>query len=337
MDPEEIVKLCEQLNLDDQDGLVMNMNSEVIQDRKEKMELCLVGRVFGNKIANRDGLGDLAEQIWRTSRKVKVESMGVINFFMFHFGCKYDRQRVLSGGPWSFNNQLILFLRPQGAGLVSSMDFTKVPFWIQFHNVPIVCRSEKCARVWGELIGRVLEADAEGPTLRARVVVNVNLPLCRGLRVFVDDNMGSVSIPIQYEYLLEFCFRCGGGGDSDGGYEAMQILRENNRVIHHKTEINDGSENSIDANRKLKLCLNDEINDGSNVSLNVSAGGNQNYNSEPSPGDTIGKKTKADQLAGCSQVNGKNALVTMAVETQRDSADDGETRLDLDIQFQLTI
>ncbi|PON78337.1 Zinc knuckle CX2CX4HX4C [Parasponia andersonii] len=201
MDPKEIARLCERLSLDDQDGPVMKMNMSIIEDGKEKMELCLVGWVFGNKIVNQEGLGDMAEQVWRTSRKVKVESMGITNFFMFHFGCKVDRQRVLSGGPWTFNNQLSSLLRPQGVGMVSSMDFTK--------NVPIACRSKNCARLWGELIGKVLDVDVEGPTLRARIVINVTVPLCRGLRVFIDNVTGPICIPVQYEYLPEFCFHCG--------------------------------------------------------------------------------------------------------------------------------
>ncbi|PON91475.1 Zinc knuckle CX2CX4HX4C [Trema orientale] len=206
MDPEEIAKLCERLNLDKHESPVLKMNPNMYEDGKEMMELCLVGRVFGNKIVNRESLSDVAEQVWCTSRKVRVESMGVTNIFMFHFGCKADRQRVISGGPWNFGNQLISLLKPKEVGLVSSMDFTKVSFWIQFHNVPIVCRSDKCARLWGEVIGPVMDTDTEGPTKRARVIIDVTKP--RGLRVFTDNDSDAVSIPIQYEYLPEFCFGC---------------------------------------------------------------------------------------------------------------------------------
>ncbi|PON89586.1 hypothetical protein TorRG33x02_145680 [Trema orientale] len=90
-DPEEIAKLCERLNLDEHESLVLKMNPNMYEDGKEMMELCLVGRVFGNKIVNREGLSDVAKQVWRTSRKVRVESMGVTNTFMFHFGSEADR------------------------------------------------------------------------------------------------------------------------------------------------------------------------------------------------------------------------------------------------------
>ncbi|PON81109.1 LOW QUALITY PROTEIN: hypothetical protein TorRG33x02_230680 [Trema orientale] len=91
-----------------------------------------------------------------------------------------NHQKVLLGGPWTFCNQLISLLKPQGVGLVSSMDFTKVPF-VQFHNVPIACKSDRCARLWGELIRSVEDVDIEGPTMRARITIDVTKPLCRGL------------------------------------------------------------------------------------------------------------------------------------------------------------
>ncbi|PON64798.1 hypothetical protein PanWU01x14_122730, partial [Parasponia andersonii] len=63
MDPEEIVKLCERLNLDDHEGPLMGMNPKMYEDGKEKMKLCLVRRVvFGNKFVNWDGLNKVAEQ-----------------------------------------------------------------------------------------------------------------------------------------------------------------------------------------------------------------------------------------------------------------------------------
>ncbi|PON50600.1 hypothetical protein TorRG33x02_313900 [Trema orientale] len=63
MDPEEIAKLFERLNLDDHEGPVMRMNLEMYEDAKEKMELCLVGRIFGNKFVNREGPNEFAEQV----------------------------------------------------------------------------------------------------------------------------------------------------------------------------------------------------------------------------------------------------------------------------------
>ncbi|PON63358.1 hypothetical protein PanWU01x14_132680 [Parasponia andersonii] len=112
MDSEKIEKVCEHLNLDDHDEPVVQMAPDFTEEGKEKLDLCLVGKVIGNKIIDREGLNDVAERVWRTYQRMKVEATGISNIFMFHFGCKVDRQQVLSGGPWNFNNWIISLLRP---------------------------------------------------------------------------------------------------------------------------------------------------------------------------------------------------------------------------------
>ncbi|PON32377.1 hypothetical protein PanWU01x14_361880 [Parasponia andersonii] len=196
MDSEEIEKLCERLNMDDHDEPVVQMAPDLIEEGKEKLDLCLVGKVFGNKIVNLEGPNDVAERVWRTSRRIKVEAMGISNIFMFHFGCKDDRQRVLFGGPWNFNNQIISLLKPTGIGMISAMDFSEVLFWIKFLNVPIICRSDLCAMLWGEMVGPMEEVESEGPVLRARVSIDITKPLCRGLKILIDDSneLGTILI-----------------------------------------------------------------------------------------------------------------------------------------------
>ncbi|PON69486.1 Zinc knuckle CX2CX4HX4C [Trema orientale] len=52
------------------------------------------------------------------------------------------------------------------------------------------------------------EVDSEGPVLRARVSIDITKSLCRGLKILIDDSNELVTIPIQYEYLPDFCYRC---------------------------------------------------------------------------------------------------------------------------------
>ncbi|PON87884.1 hypothetical protein TorRG33x02_162630 [Trema orientale] len=61
MDLGEVARLYERLNLDDHKDPVMHMNLTMYEDGKAKMEVCLVGRVFSNKVVNKEGLSDVAE------------------------------------------------------------------------------------------------------------------------------------------------------------------------------------------------------------------------------------------------------------------------------------
>ena len=65
---------------------------------------------------------------WGLSRQVRVESIRINNVFLFHFGTRDDRQRVLMGGPWLFERQLLSLIKPSGIGDVSEMIFNIVIF-----------------------------------------------------------------------------------------------------------------------------------------------------------------------------------------------------------------
>ncbi|KAK2648552.1 hypothetical protein Ddye_016041 [Dipteronia dyeriana] len=76
--------------------------------------------------------------------------------------------------------------------------------------------SQFCVRRFlGSIIGDVREVD-NGPSgdclckfLRVRVAIKVDKPLQRFLRVVVLGDGEETVIPIQYETLPNFCFRCG--------------------------------------------------------------------------------------------------------------------------------
>ena len=49
----------------------------------EKTELCLIGKVLDNKIANREGLEGAIRAVWKISSYFRVEQTGVSNVFYF--------------------------------------------------------------------------------------------------------------------------------------------------------------------------------------------------------------------------------------------------------------
>ncbi|TXG60614.1 hypothetical protein EZV62_015187 [Acer yangbiense] len=81
------------------------------------------------------------------------------NIFTFHFKSEEDRQRVISGGPWSFDNALMVLAKLEGNGTIESIQFIQVDFWVQIHQVPILCMTRKIGFFLGSIIGEVLEVD----------------------------------------------------------------------------------------------------------------------------------------------------------------------------------
>ncbi|PON55776.1 hypothetical protein PanWU01x14_185850 [Parasponia andersonii] len=94
IDLDEISKLCQSLNLDE-----VEMTSSAYSENKDKLDLCLVGKIIGNKLANRDGLESAMENISKIPGNFKIEQISSNNIFLFEFRHKEDRLRVLAGGP----------------------------------------------------------------------------------------------------------------------------------------------------------------------------------------------------------------------------------------------
>ncbi|TXG57376.1 hypothetical protein EZV62_018689 [Acer yangbiense] len=128
-------------------------------------------------------------------------------------GNQKDRRRVLIGEPWSFDNFLIVLAKPNGKGDILNIPFNKTAFWVQIHNVPLLCMTKQIGSFLGSLIGDVEEIDEgvsgdyDGKFLRVRVIINVDQPLRRILQVDVLGDREESVMLLRYEWLPDHCHR----------------------------------------------------------------------------------------------------------------------------------
>ncbi|KAL5789588.1 hypothetical protein ACOSQ2_004476 [Xanthoceras sorbifolium] len=152
MDTQEIARLCKSLSLSEKEGPVVNLDANLKKIGLEKMALSLVGKVISNKVINREAFQSIIPKIWKLSEELEIEVL-ISNVFVLHFRNIQDRQRVYTGGPWNFDRSLLVLEKPRGNGFIDEMSFSMVEFWVQVHNVPIVCMTKNI----GLFIGRLLE------------------------------------------------------------------------------------------------------------------------------------------------------------------------------------
>ncbi|KAL5768752.1 hypothetical protein ACOSQ2_015535 [Xanthoceras sorbifolium] len=138
MDSEELARMCAKLSLTDADGPMAKIDKAIRESGRRRVSLCLFGKIFANKEVNRIAFKGAIARIWRTVKDFEVESVGM-NLFVFQFKCPWDRKRVLDGGPWNFDKNLIVLREASGVDRVSDIDFNLIPFWVQLHNLPLAC------------------------------------------------------------------------------------------------------------------------------------------------------------------------------------------------------
>ncbi|KAK1551390.1 hypothetical protein Q3G72_034768 [Acer saccharum] len=214
MNADEVARLCASMSLKDREGPVRSLQTGLKDAGLKRLANSLVGKVLTTKTVHRDGFRVVLRKIWQTREGVEIEPI-IGNIFAFHFNNLDDKRRIMARGPWSFNDALIVMVEPEGKGDVQHMNFNKTEFWIQIHNAPLICMTEEIGRFLGSIVGEVVDFDTGDPGsnmtkyIRVRVILEIDKPLRRCLRVDVlGDGVESVML-VKYERLPEFCFRCG--------------------------------------------------------------------------------------------------------------------------------
>ncbi|XP_071909688.1 uncharacterized protein [Coffea arabica] len=96
----------------------------------------LVGRIKGEKVINFVGMKIFVTLAWGYPKCLRVLERGV-NLFQFFIPKKDHRERILSGGPWLIDSQMLV-LRQWFVGIEEEeAEFNIAPLWIQVWNLPV--------------------------------------------------------------------------------------------------------------------------------------------------------------------------------------------------------
>lgn len=191
------------------------------------IQLCTVAKVLTSKKVNVEAFRAVMISVWMVHKSTKIELAGD-NIFVIQFRSMLEKSRVLVEGPWTFDRALIILQSPKDVETIGNMKFSKTSIWIQIHNVPFNCLTRDMAKILGEKIGTVEDIDSNdcdvwsGPFMRIRVVIDIEKPLQRGLKLRVSDTDFNWC-PIMYEKLPDFCHTCGVIGHSQRECQAISL------------------------------------------------------------------------------------------------------------------
>lgn len=161
---------------------------------------------------NIDAIANTFNPIWRSRNgfKVKKEDDHVA---LFTFDNKEEMEKILLTEPWTFDKHLKVLQHYDKDIELCDMNFNKVNFWVQVHNIPVRFRTRNVAKKISatiDIVSRpteITEVEGDG-FVRVCVLVDISKPLCCG-RVTSLENGRELWVSFKYECLSNLCYWCG--------------------------------------------------------------------------------------------------------------------------------
>jgi hypothetical protein len=173
---------------------------------------CLIGKIWAGKRMNKEGFITVFKRIWQTKEEVIFKEIQP-NVWMFEFKLEAYKVKVMEGRPWSFDRFILALSDFDGSIPSSQWNFTTSPFWIQIHDLPLICMTKTIGSKIGQSLGVLETVDIVregvewGSVMRIRVLIDIQKPLERGRSLTIAGKAHLVSF--KYENLPVFCFNCG--------------------------------------------------------------------------------------------------------------------------------
>ncbi|MCH94705.1 hypothetical protein A2U01_0015670, partial [Trifolium medium] len=195
---------------------------------------CLVGRFLSNRPIHVNSMKATMADVWRPVKGVKIKE-ATTGLFLFQFSHELDMEEVLQGGPWTFDNHILIVERVQLGMQIENIPLNHVNFWVQVHNLPAGFMAEKVGKKLANYIGEFVEYDKNNNSsfwrqyMRLRVRVDVRQPLKKHKKV---KNKGGewCTVNFKYEKLGVFCFVCGVMGHAENKCEVRFSMERDDGV-----------------------------------------------------------------------------------------------------------
>lgn len=205
------------LALDEEEsGGVIEGTSEKIQ---QQPQFVLIGSFLTEKNINFQAMQNVLASIWRPREGMEIHDMGDRRYsFIFYHAL--DLQKVIDGGPWTFEQSLLLYRRLENNEDACLITLNRMEIWVQIYDLPTCMLSSKIMESIGNYVGVFVKADPQNLNggwkiyYRIRVVMDTDKPLKRRMKVKREGGEWTW-INFKYERLSTFCFVCGLLGHSD--------------------------------------------------------------------------------------------------------------------------
>lgn len=113
----------QKFNLQGEEDSGFHLEVGDVKTSQEECQRSLLGKIYGNKVANFTGLKNTLSVMWSFVKPFKIRELGV-NFYQFTFDSQQDMIKILHGKAWTFDSQFLV-LKPWCDDL-ETVSFNKV-------------------------------------------------------------------------------------------------------------------------------------------------------------------------------------------------------------------
>lgn len=180
---------------------------------ENKYELCVVGHFLTERSVNCRAMKSKLADVWRPAMGINIKEIEK-GMFLFQFYHKEDMIRVLNGGPWSFDNAMLVLAEVPKGEEPRNVPLYFINMWLQIYDLPSGFMTEVVGQQLGNFFGEFLEYDHKNNTslwrefMRIKVRNDVRKPLKRRKKITTRNGTEMV-VSCKYERLGDFCFTCG--------------------------------------------------------------------------------------------------------------------------------
>lgn len=207
------MELIGNFHLSDEEDEVIPITEEVCKQVVEACSFSLVGKLLTSKKFNVTVMKDSFRRAWGSPENLHIVEVGD-NLFHFRFDSETCLRKVLNGGPWNFDNYLLILQEWEPGMKAEQVSFQLVPFWIQLWGLPFEFVNPMIGEIIGKRLGTFFSVDdravmgERGRFVRVRVGVPVDKPLKRGGFIALGNGT-KFWVDYKYERLNRFCYYCG--------------------------------------------------------------------------------------------------------------------------------
>ncbi|WCJ27830.1 hypothetical protein M5689_009554 [Euphorbia peplus] len=100
----------------------------------------ILGRFLTERTVRTRNMPSFLADLWQHVKGVSIEILGQ-NLFRFDFYHPWERERILKGSPWTYDQHLLLMAKMEDDIVQGDEELNRVDLWVQIYDLPrALCR-----------------------------------------------------------------------------------------------------------------------------------------------------------------------------------------------------